>query len=119
MRKFGARTIVPPSGSSSPAMTFRSVDLPSPLRPVSAARSPLEIDSATLSSTGGPPNAMYGCCSTLNIVLHVIVLPRITRPSITLSGTSVRPFMSVNCIHGFERRNDEQRPVQPSTRTFA
>ncbi|MNM96032.1 hypothetical protein D3C81_1084960 [compost metagenome] len=45
----------PSSGLSSPAISFIKVDLPAPLRPIRAIRSPASIDSSVFSSNNGPP----------------------------------------------------------------
>ena len=45
----------PRSGSTRPATIFKSVDLPEPLRPTSASRSPSPTVSSTSASSGGAP----------------------------------------------------------------
>ena len=54
--------ISPSSGFSWPEMTFRSVDLPSPLRPVMQARSPASILTLTQSRISGPPKRIETSC---------------------------------------------------------
>ena len=51
-RSAWARCTVPVSGSKSPASSLRSVDLPLPLRPTRASRSPASTCSAASSSKG-------------------------------------------------------------------
>src|SRR5690242_21786510 len=48
----------PPSGTSSPAITRRSVDLPLPLGPSSAVSEPLSTDSETSSSATKSPKSL-------------------------------------------------------------
>ena len=51
------RKISPPSGSISPLISFSSVDLPVPLRPIRQSRSPASSCRLIPSSSGGPPKA--------------------------------------------------------------
>ena len=57
-RRSGARQTDPASGSSSPDRSRSSVDLPAPLRPMTAMRSPASIVRLAWSSSGRGPKAM-------------------------------------------------------------
>jgi hypothetical protein len=55
MVALGSTKRVPPSGSMIPAAAFSSVDLPEPLRPTKASRSPGATDSVAPSSSRVDP----------------------------------------------------------------
>jgi hypothetical protein len=54
-RRPPSRRTSPSSGLRSPESSFSSVDLPAPLRPMSAMRSLGSMDRSTWSSSSGPP----------------------------------------------------------------
>ena len=100
------------SASSSPAMTFSSVDLPAPLRPISAIRSPAWACSVTPRRTAGPSRSSSQTSSTESSA------PCARGARGAASGARSERRASP-CERRASRRRPPPRPAPPSARERA